>query len=121
VRSSGALVEQHNNHFGRRTEDVEWLPFVGSRQWVLVTADKKIRKRAFERETLINAGVRAFVLASGNLNGSAITAILTDAMPAMLKLIAEQPPPFIARISQTASIQLLYPPKSIRPVTSRSP
>jgi hypothetical protein len=98
---------------------VDWLPFVGSRQWVVITADKNIRRRVFERQTLINAGVRAFVLGSGNLNGRAIAAVLTAAMPAMLKLIAEQEPPFIARINQTAVVELLYPPKTPRPVTSR--
>lgn len=107
-------MEQHNTHFGRRTEDVEWLPFVGSRQWVVVTKDKMIRRRFFERQTLINAGVRAFVLGSGNLNGQAMAAILSAAMPAMLKLIAEQQPPFIARIDQAAKIELLHPPKSKR-------
>src|SRR5262249_34671960 len=92
AKSSGARVEQHNNHFGRRTEDVDWLPYVGRRDWVVVTADKRIKRRLFERETLINAGVRSFVLGSGNLGVQAIIAILTTAMPAMLKLIAEQDP-----------------------------
>jgi hypothetical protein len=74
-----------------------------------------IRRRFFERETLINAGVRAFVLSSGNLNCQAIIAILAAAMPAMLKLIAEQEPPFIARISETATLDLLHPPKTPTP------
>lgn len=115
AQSSGATVEQHNSHFPRRTEDVYWLPYVGRRNWVVVTADKKIKRRPFERETLINAGVRSFVLGSGNLGVEAIIAILTAAMPAMLRLIAKQAPPFIARISQTAEIELLYPPKQARP------
>jgi len=82
---------------------------------VVITADKNIRRRVFERQTLINAGVRAFVLGNGNLNGRAIAAVLTAAMPAMLKLIAKQQPPFIARISQTAVIDLLHPAKTRRP------
>jgi PIN like domain len=85
---------------------------VGRRDWVVVTADKRIKRRLFERETLISAGVRSFVLGSGNLGVQAIIAILTSAMPAMLKLIAEQAPPFIARIKQTAEIELLHPKKT---------
>lgn len=81
---------------------------------MVITADKNIRRRVFERQTLINA-VRAFVLGNGNLNGRAIAAVLTAAMPAMLKLIAKQQPPFIARISQTAVIDLLHPAKTRRP------
>jgi hypothetical protein len=91
---------------------VEWLRYVGIRQWVVVTKDKRIRRRLVEREALVNARVRAFVLGSGNLSGVAIAAVLGAAMPAMLKLIAEQEPPFIARIDQTAQIKLLHPPRS---------
>lgn len=86
---------------------------------MVITADKRIKRRAFERQTLINAGVRAFVLGSGNLSGRAIAAVLSAAMPEMLKLIAEQPPPFVARISQAATVELLHPPKTHRPVTFR--
>ncbi|MBV8771907.1 MAG: hypothetical protein JO166_06200 [Deltaproteobacteria bacterium] len=50
AQSSGALVEQHNSHFPRRTEDVDWLRVVGSRQWIVITKDKRIRQRRFERE-----------------------------------------------------------------------
>ena len=75
---------------------MEWLPFVGRRQWVVITKDKRIKRRYFERQALINAGVRAFVLGSGNLTGEAIAKVLAAAMPEMLKLIAKQEPPFIA-------------------------
>jgi len=76
---------------------------------VVVTKDKRIRRRSVEREALINAGVRAFVMGSGNLSGAAMARVLTAAMPDILKTIANQPPPFIARINQAAKIDLLYP------------
>ena len=117
ARSSRALVEQHNSHFGRRTEDVDWLPFVGQRNWVVVTKDKRIRTHPLERQALLNAGVRAFILVSGNLKGTEMAAIFAEAMPAMLKLIAEQPAPFIARIDQTAKVTLMHPPPPPRRVT----
>ena len=62
-----------------------------------------------ERQALINAGVRAFILVSGNLKGTEMAAIFAAAMPNMLKLIAEQAPPFIARIDQTARVDLIHP------------
>jgi hypothetical protein len=83
---------------------------VGRNQWVLITKDKRIRKRPFERQVLINSGVRSFVLYGGNLKAAEMAAIYITAMPAMLKLIAEQPPPFIARINEQAMVTLTSPP-----------
>jgi PIN domain-containing protein len=60
-------------------EDVDWLPFVGQRAWVVVTKDKRIRTRPLERQALINAGVRAFILVSGNLKGTEMAAIFAAA------------------------------------------
>ena len=108
--SSGWNVESHNSHFRQGTEDIIWLPFVGRHQWVLITKDQKIRKRPFERQVLINSGVRSFVLYGGNLKAAEMAAIYSAAMPAMLKLIADQAPPLIARIDDQAFVTLLYPP-----------
>ena len=76
---------------------------------MVVTKDKKIRTRPLERQALISAGVRAFVLVSGRLRAGEMAAIFSAAMPAMLKLIANQPPPFIARVDQSAKVRLMYP------------
>lgn len=87
-----------------------WLPFVGRKDWVPITKDKRIRKRPLEREALINSGVRSFVLYAGNLKAAEMASIFSAAMPAMLRLLAEQPPPFIARIDEQALVTLAYPP-----------
>ena len=64
---------------------------------------------------LINSGVRSFVLSAGNLKAVEMAAIFTAAMPAMLKLIAEHPPPFIARVDQQALVIVMYPPPVAKP------
>lgn len=49
--------------------DQDWLPIVGAKGLVVITRGKRIRTRPVEIATLIGAGVRTFVLASGgNLN-----------------------------------------------------
>ena len=52
--------------FGTGTLDVDWLPEVGARGWILITKDKNIRKRETELRALKQAGVRAFVLTASN-------------------------------------------------------
>jgi hypothetical protein len=35
LRSSGIAVEIHGDHFADNSEDVDWLPEVGKRGWVI--------------------------------------------------------------------------------------
>src|SRR5438093_5026433 len=70
LRGAGAVVEVHGDHFAPDERDDVWPPEVGRRDWVLLTKDTRIRYHTNEREALINAGVRAFMLVSGNLSGS---------------------------------------------------
>ena len=42
--------------FGTGAQDVEWLPEVGARRWVLITKDKQIRRREIELRALRQAG-----------------------------------------------------------------
>lgn len=48
-----------------RTLDKDWLPIAGRNQWVVIKRDKKIRTRPWERDALIQAGVRTFCMTGG--------------------------------------------------------
>lgn len=48
-----------------RTHDKDWLPKAGHQDWVVIMRDKRIRKRQWEREALMEAGVRAFCMTGG--------------------------------------------------------
>lgn len=61
----------------------------------MVTKDWRIQERPLEREAIINAKIRAFVLRQQNLSSKAIIALLKLAMPKMLNSIVKYPPPFI--------------------------
>ena len=73
-----------------------------------VTKDRRIRFRAIERTALINAGVRAFVLTAGDIDGAAMAAVFVKALPKILRLSAKYAPPFIATISKTGSVVMLH-------------
>ena len=44
LRAAGAKVEVHFDHFDQAAPDVEWIPEVGRRDWVLITKDEHIRR-----------------------------------------------------------------------------
>lgn len=46
----------------RQTQDLDWLPIVGARGWAVIMRDKRIRRRAAEKQALIDHSVRAFCL-----------------------------------------------------------
>jgi PIN like domain len=103
---SGARIELHRSHFAQDEEDVIWLPQVAARGWVLFTKDKMIRKRPEERALLLSAGLRSFILVNGQLNGEQMAQAFIAAMPRIRKLLAEQPPPFVARVERTERVTL---------------
>ena len=49
------------------------------------------------------------MLVSGRLRAVEMAAIFAAAMPAMLKVIANHAPPFIARVDQNANVRVMYP------------
>jgi hypothetical protein len=62
LREAGASVEVHIDHFSQSAPDLEWIPEVGRRSWVLITRDTNIRRTPLERAAYVYAGLRGFVV-----------------------------------------------------------
>jgi len=74
--------------------DVECLPIIGERGWVLITKDTNVRRNQLEVEAILNAGVRAFVITATKLNHEQLTELMIRAMPKVGrddKTLKEQP------------------------------
>jgi hypothetical protein len=112
LRGAGASVRVHNEHFAPAERDDIWLPEIGRRGWVLLTKDSRIRYRTKEREALINARVRAFILISGNLSGPDMADILVKALPRIRRFVESHFPPFIAKIYKGGSVRMWFSPQS---------
>ncbi len=42
LRVAGISVEIHDNHFDKGALDVDWLPQVGEKGWIVLTKDDKV-------------------------------------------------------------------------------
>lgn len=104
LRAQGYTVELHDSHFAKDAKDVDWLPIVGQRGWVVLTKDERIAKRFLERLAVASAGVKMFVLVSQNLSGTDTAAAFTKAIPAMQQFLQTNPAPFIAKVYQDGDI-----------------
>lgn|SRR5262245_22795467 len=99
LREAGASVEFHDDHFAPDAPDVEWLAEAGVKDWVVITKDKRIRRRPLEREAVCAAKLRVFVVAATkNRTGDEIAAILVKHRHRMERLAHKHEPPFIAGI-----------------------
>jgi predicted nuclease of predicted toxin-antitoxin system len=108
LRAAGHVAHvQGHETFGTGTHDVDWLPEVGAKGWVLITKDKNIRKRRIELQALRQAGVRTFVLTASNLSGEEQARVLKEALPAMLRMLRRRSFHFVARITSEASVGLI--------------
>ena len=108
--AAGIQAIKHDDHFPEGTEDTVWLEEIGKSNWVVLTKDKCIRKRQHEREALIAASVRMFVLTAGkDLRGEEMAQIFIDNISRMERMIRKQPAPFIANVYRS-EVRLTYPP-----------
>jgi len=95
MRASGYPHQIFADNFRIDARDVDWLPSVGSRGWILVTKDWRIQERPSERAAITNAKVRAFIFRERRLKGEVMAEIIQLAMPQMLRAIDRYRAPFI--------------------------
>ncbi|MGQ0655166.1 MAG: hypothetical protein ACT4P4_23365 [Betaproteobacteria bacterium] len=98
LAAAGARVERLTHHLARGTADEAWLAYAGSRGWVVLTRDKRIRYRKLEKLALRAANVRAFVFTGGNVTLAETAAILARALPRMGEIASRAAAPFIFHI-----------------------
>jgi hypothetical protein len=82
---------------------------VGSKGWVLLTCDKRIRYNLLEKRALAEHAVREFVFTSGNMSGQDMAAARELALPEMRHLSSRLEPPFVAVITRTGEVHLRWP------------
>ncbi len=98
LRAHGLIVHVHSDYFAPDAPDQEWLTAVGNYGWIVLTKDRMIQRRSVEREALIRANIRAFVLVAKDTNGPENAQIFIRAHAAMMKYIEQYPAPFIVRV-----------------------
>lgn len=107
LRAAGALVEMHDDHFAQDAVDDHWIPQVSARGWVILTKDKNIRRAGGERETVLLSNARVITLSSGNMRGADMAALFVSRITEMEQLAISHPPPFVAVLGASGSLQVV--------------
>ena len=106
LRGAGAAVEIHADHFALEAPDVDWLPDVTERNWVILTKDNKIGNRPLEVEAIARAGARVFILVSGNLTRQQMADLFVAVLEKLKKFVRGNQAPFIAKLYKDGRVEL---------------
>ncbi|GBF82833.1 hypothetical protein [Aphanothece sacrum] len=106
LRNAGITVAIHDEHFAPNAQDVDWLPEVGQRGWVLLTKDANISKNQVERIAVAQAKIKMFVLASQQLSGQDMANIFLKEIVKMQEFVRKNNAPFIAKIYRDKGIEM---------------
>lgn len=74
---------------------------------MVLTKDKRIRRRPLELQALLEAKVIVFVLTSGNLTGEKMGDIFVRAKSKILKFVTEHPRPFLAAVTRGGRVNMI--------------
>ncbi len=105
LRAHGLTVQIHKDHFAPDAQDADWLREVGRRRWVVLTKDKMLRHRQIEISALREAGVRAFILTSGNLKAVDMAEAFVKALPRMRRLLKKERGGFVAKVTRAGAVE----------------
>ena len=116
LRAAGWRLRTLAEVYGDRQElvpDDEWLELCGREGWLVLAKDKRIRSRPREREAIVEHGVRAFVLTSGQLTAEhQVERFLDNA--AAIDRAGEEPGPFVYAVHAKRLIRVFPPSREAR-------
>jgi cytosine/adenosine deaminase-related metal-dependent hydrolase len=106
-------VELLTDHFEPDAPDSEWLRAVGERRWLILTKDRHIRSNQIEIVELMASGTACFTLTSANATGEDMAHAFVAALPVMKRFMAKFAPPFIATVSLSGAVSMLFTHSSL--------
>jgi hypothetical protein len=105
----GIDIEIHDAHFTETTPDDVWLPDVARRGWVVLTEDPRIKSRANELQAITDHSAACFVLTTAGLTRWEKARVLAKVWDEIERIVREESPPYVYRITKTGRIDRLYP------------
>ncbi|AHY45618.1 Hypothetical Protein RradSPS_0335 [Rubrobacter radiotolerans] len=88
------------------TKDTVWLAEAGRQGWLVITRDKKIRKRPGERRVITESGAGCFVLVyREDLKKSEIAEMILSFLEEMESLFERTPRPFIYTVTKNGDFK----------------
>ncbi len=104
MKENGAIIEKHSDHFAPDTMDIEWLPVVSQRGWVILTKDARIGRNPLEIMAIARAKASVFILWSGNLPSQEVATLFSGIVSKLERFALNNSAPFIAKVYKDRSV-----------------
>lgn len=96
--------------FPHDTRDADWLPVAGTEGWLVITRDKKIRTRPWERQAILENSVGCFCLIQKkHPTRWQYLKLLVLILEKMERIFDTTPRPFIYGVDQSGKLSLYHP------------
>lgn len=100
---NATAVELLVEHFPRGAKDVEWLPKIVPRGWILLTKDTMLRRRKLEVQAWTRAGAAVCVLSGGEITGRQAALAFATAMPKIRLWLGKYTRPLVIAVSHSGN------------------
>ena len=97
-------MERYADHFAEaNVPDHEWIAFAARQQWVAVSHDRNIKSDPIAIRTVMEEGLRLFIVRGKNLTGPEKAQLFVDAQPAVRRELARYAEAFIATVHRATA------------------
>ena len=97
-------MERYADHFAEaNVPDQEWIAFAAGRRWVAVSHDRNIKSDPVAIRTVMEEGLRLFIVRGKNLTGPGKAQLFIEAQPAVHRELARHPEAFIATVHRATA------------------
>ena len=103
MRGFGESVRFLVDEFGLGVADVDWLPQVGKRGWIVITRDQQMLHQPAERQAILDNDVGVFWLDGGRLPRCQLIQQLVRSWPQIKETAKRLSGAFWYRVSPTGS------------------
>lgn len=111
LRSAGLSVERHRDHFPPDARDEDWLAVVGTRGWVALTHDRRIRYKPNELAAVVRHRVGLLVLV-GKAPYPALATAFVATLPRIESFLERHEAPFIGKVFRPSPAELRLNPSA---------
>jgi hypothetical protein len=109
LAQGGLTVERHAAHFPPDCPDEEWLRAIGSRGWIAVTRDTRIRYKPNELAAVLRHRVALLVLV-GNATHAELATNFVRTSARIASFLGRHDPPLIAKVYRPSAAELARDP-----------
>lgn len=97
-------MERYADHFAEaNVPDQEWIAFAARQQWIAVSHDRNIKSDPIAIRTVMEEGLRLFIVRGKNLTGPEKAQLFIEAQRAVQREIARQAEAFIATVHRATA------------------